>query len=119
MADEKPETYAIVAIDTSNDFSYLVCSVCEKPLHNPTFLCNFCNAKAFNTSSFGSKRLFRILMSIASDTRVFKVICFDRAAKVLFGCSADEFFHFAKFHPFSEQSLYACDSRQLSCHNKS
>ena len=40
-------------------------------------------------------------MSIASDTRVFKVICFDRAAKVLFGCSADEFFHFAKFHPFS------------------
>ncbi|XP_057528113.1 uncharacterized protein LOC130806904 isoform X1 [Amaranthus tricolor] len=101
MADEKPETYAIVAIDTSNDFSYLVCSVCEKPLHNPTFLCNFCNAKAFNTSSFGSKRLFRILMSIASDTRVFKVICFDRAAKVLFGCSADEFFHFAKFHPFS------------------
>lgn len=40
-------------------------------------------------------------MSIASDTKVFTVICFDRAAKVLFGCSADEFFDFAKFHPFA------------------
>ena len=40
-------------------------------------------------------------MSIASDTKVFVVICFDRAARVLFGCSADEFFDFAKFHPFA------------------
>lgn len=40
-------------------------------------------------------------MSVASDTRVFTVICFDRAAKVLFGCSADEFFDFAKLHPFA------------------
>lgn len=40
-------------------------------------------------------------MSVASDTRVFTAICFDRAAKVLFGCSADEFFDFAKLHPFA------------------
>lgn len=40
-------------------------------------------------------------MSVASDTKVFTVICFDRAAKVLFGCSADEFFDFAKLHPFA------------------
>ena len=38
-------------------------------------------------------------MSIASDTKVFVVIMFDRAARVLFGCSADEFFDFAKSHP--------------------
>lgn len=40
-------------------------------------------------------------VSIASDTKVFVVICFDRAARVLFGCSADEFFDFVKLHPFA------------------
>lgn len=38
---------------------------------------------------------------MASDTKVFTVICFDRAARVLLGCSADEFFDFAKLHPFA------------------
>ncbi|KAJ6739609.1 hypothetical protein OIU74_004380 [Salix koriyanagi] len=33
--------------------------------------------------------------------RVFNVMCFDRAARVLFGCSADDFFHFSKLHPFA------------------
>ncbi|KAF9593550.1 hypothetical protein IFM89_024168 [Coptis chinensis] len=41
------------------------------------------------------------MLSIASDTKVFVVVCFDRAARVLFGCSADEFFDFAKLSPFS------------------
>ncbi|KAH7561109.1 hypothetical protein JRO89_XS10G0175000 [Xanthoceras sorbifolium] len=40
-------------------------------------------------------------ISIATDTKVKVVICFDRAARVFFGCSADEFFHFAKLHPFA------------------
>lgn len=40
-------------------------------------------------------------MSIATDKKVQTVICFDRAARVLFGCSADEFFDFAKLHPFA------------------
>lgn len=40
-------------------------------------------------------------VSIATDTKVFVVICFDRAARVLFGCSADEFFDFAKLHPYA------------------
>jgi hypothetical protein len=44
-------------------------------------------------------------MSIASDTKVLRVICFDRAAKVLFGCSADDFFDFAKLHPFAGNLL--------------
>ncbi|CAL5426466.1 unnamed protein product [Camellia sinensis] len=43
-------------------------------------------------------------MSIASDTKVFVVIMFDRAARVLFGCSADEFFDFAKLHPFTAET---------------
>lgn len=40
-------------------------------------------------------------MSIASDTKVFVVVMFDRSARVLFGCSADEFFDFVKLHPFA------------------
>ena len=44
-------------------------------------------------------------MSLASDTKVFTVICFDGAARVLFGCSADEFFDFAKLHPFAGKYL--------------
>ena len=40
-------------------------------------------------------------MSKATEKRVIVVIMFDRAARVLFGCSADEFFDFAKTHPFA------------------
>jgi hypothetical protein len=40
-------------------------------------------------------------MSVATETKVFVVIMFDRAARVLLGCSADEFFDFAKMHPFA------------------
>lgn len=49
-------------------------------------------------------------MSIATDTKVLVVIMFDRAARVLFGCSADDFFHFAKTHP------YACMFISISLH---
>lgn len=44
-------------------------------------------------------------MSIATDSKVITVICFDRAARFLFGCSADEFFDFAKLHPYSGKSI--------------
>ncbi|GAB2294033.1 hypothetical protein Dimus_028249 [Dionaea muscipula] len=92
----------VVAVDHTNSFCYRVCSVCEKPLPEDTSRCKFCDHKAFNHSgSSGSKRLFRVLMSIATDTKVFVVVCFDRAARVLFGCSANEFFDFAKLHPFA------------------
>ncbi|OWM67112.1 hypothetical protein CDL15_Pgr000564 [Punica granatum] len=40
-------------------------------------------------------------MSVATDQKVFTAICFDRTARVIFGCSADEFFDFAKLHPFA------------------
>ncbi|GLT65026.1 hypothetical protein SLA2020_374810 [Shorea laevis] len=43
-------------------------------------------------------------LSIATDTKVMVVICFDRAAKVLFGCSAHEFLDFAKIHPFTAEN---------------
>uniref|UniRef100_A0A7N0VDH1 Uncharacterized protein n=1 Tax=Kalanchoe fedtschenkoi TaxID=63787 RepID=A0A7N0VDH1_KALFE len=47
----------------------------------------------------------RIQISLASDTEVFVLICFDRGAKVLLGCSDDELFHFAKYHPFTATTV--------------
>ncbi|PHT69196.1 hypothetical protein T459_28683 [Capsicum annuum] len=43
--------------------------------------------------------IIRDKVSIATEKRVVVVIMFDRVARVLFGCSADEFFDFAKTHP--------------------
>ncbi|KAK3031973.1 hypothetical protein RJ639_036908 [Escallonia herrerae] len=108
MEDKKMTTLmcTVVAIDHTN-FCYGVCSVCEKSLpENNTNSCKYCNFNnKFNPNSSSSKRLFRILMSIATDTKVFVVIIFDRAARVLFGCSADEFFDLAKLHPFAGRFL--------------
>lgn len=109
MESEKPTTLicTVVAIDHTN-YYYRVCSTCEKTLPDNTVssssssICKYCSFRnAFNPASSGSKRVFRVLMSIASDTKVFVVVMFDRAARVLFGCSADDFFDFAKLHPFS------------------
>ncbi|CAA0822388.1 Unknown protein [Striga hermonthica] len=101
---DKPTTVmcTVVAIDHTN-LCYRVCSVCEKTLpENPEITCKYCTfSNNFNPTTSGSKRLFRILMSIATDTKVFVVIMFDRAARVLFGCSADEFFDFAKTRPYA------------------
>ncbi|XP_051153035.1 uncharacterized protein LOC127266720 [Andrographis paniculata] len=105
---DKPTTVlcTVVAVDHTN-LCYRVCSVCERtlPENAAAGACRYCTtSNPFNTS--GSKRLFRVLMSIATDTEVFVVIMFDRAAKVLFGCSADEFFDFAKTHPYA--AMAAC-----------
>ncbi|GAA0139748.1 hypothetical protein LIER_01234 [Lithospermum erythrorhizon] len=94
---------SVVAIDHTN-LSYRVCSQCEKslPQTNNSSFCKYCNFNNKDNTSFtASKRLFKVLVSIATDTKVFVVVMFDRAAKVLFGCSADEFFDFEKTHPFA------------------
>ncbi|KAF5744752.1 hypothetical protein HS088_TW07G00331 [Tripterygium wilfordii] len=95
MEGEKPTTVmcSLIAMDHS-DLFYRICSICEKTLPcDPSSLCKSCDCPP--------KRLFRLLVSIATDTKVLNVICFDRAARVLFGCSADDFFDFAKLHPFA------------------
>ncbi|RYQ97949.1 hypothetical protein HN51_042988 [Arachis hypogaea] len=100
-------TGTVLGIDHT-DLFYRVCALCERTLSFPSgddsdvpasSLCKFCHPHPASASS-ASKRLFRILMSVATETKVFSVICFDRVARVLFGCSADDFFHFAKLHPF-------------------
>ncbi|KAK4255150.1 hypothetical protein QN277_008184 [Acacia crassicarpa] len=99
----------ILAIDYAN-LTYKACPVCERTQldsssspSNLSSVCKFCDSKSLNppSSSSSFKRLFRLLMSIATDTKVITVVCFDRVARVLFGCCADEFFDFAKLHPLS------------------
>ncbi|CAH8381773.1 unnamed protein product [Eruca vesicaria subsp. sativa] len=90
----------LLAVDLS-DYCYRVCSRCERVLPgdnnkgvfpSSSSLCKFCKSNE-------PKLLYRILLSVVTDTSVKTVICFDRAATVLFGCSADEFFHFTKLNP--------------------
>ncbi|XP_010532370.1 PREDICTED: uncharacterized protein LOC104808393, partial [Tarenaya hassleriana] len=94
---------SLLAID-HGDYCYRVCSRCERVFsgddvnggggdpYPPSLFCTFCKSKE-------SKLLYRLLMSIATDAEVKSVICFDRAATTLFGCSADEFVTFAKPNP--------------------
>ncbi|KAK9124155.1 hypothetical protein Sjap_013757 [Stephania japonica] len=102
MEPEKPRTVtgAVIAVDASS-FCYRVCSACERTLSDSSNGCRSCDFRAFNPGTTGSRRVYRILVSIACEAEVFVVICFDRAARVLFGCSADEFFDFVKRNPFA------------------
>ncbi|XP_023753053.1 uncharacterized protein LOC111901436 isoform X1 [Lactuca sativa] len=106
----------VVAIDHTALY-YTVCSFCERTLPETNTAppsvtyCDHCNFTR-NTSTVPhrggggstSKRLFRVLMSVATETKVFEVVMFDRAARVLFGCSAQDFVDFAKLHPFSGET---------------
>ncbi|XVF05743.1 hypothetical protein REPUB_Repub05bG0198500 [Reevesia pubescens] len=91
----------IIDMDQSS-FSYKACSVCETAL--PETPGSVCNNENCNGRRYPYKRLFRLLFSIETDTMGFKVICFDRAANVIFGCSAQEFFEFAMQHPFAAKN---------------
>ncbi|CAH9072306.1 unnamed protein product [Cuscuta epithymum] len=99
----------VVAVDHSS-IHYRVCAGCERPLPDPnpdtpSPVCMYCSSSASsNPTPSASKLLFRVLMSIATDTKVIAVIMFDRAARVLFGCSADEFFEFTKTRPSAARS---------------
>ncbi|MQM00276.1 hypothetical protein Taro_033006, partial [Colocasia esculenta] len=90
----------IVAVD-SGTTSYLACSICERTLPEGVAggHCRYCNHNAFNPGSFGSKRLYRLHLSVATADKVVTVMCFDRMAQLLFGCSADVFFDFCKLNP--------------------
>lgn len=70
MEADKPTTMlcTLLAIDHT-DFSYRVCSVCERTLpDNPTSLCKFCSVNAFNPRFPRSKRLFRLLVTSLSSS---------------------------------------------------
>ncbi|XBJ17277.1 hypothetical protein VPH35_008720 [Triticum aestivum] len=80
-----PPYCTIVAADTS-DFSYLSCPACGRrtlPGHPEGAPCGACGGPA-------PARAYRLLLSVATHDRVFPVVLFDRAARALLGCSADE-----------------------------
>ncbi|TXG73786.1 hypothetical protein EZV62_002365 [Acer yangbiense] len=118
MEGDKPTTVTCTVLGMARtNFCYRVCSVCERTLSdNPSSLCKFCNFNSNNTYS-SSNRLFRLLVSsppcclmmiqcgylykltmgmifeqisIATDTKVKVVTCFDRAARVFFATTASK-----------------------------
>ncbi|KAG9441674.1 hypothetical protein H6P81_017528 [Aristolochia fimbriata] len=59
QSNARPFFCSVVGVDTTNLF-YRVCAVCERTLpENST--CRYCDYKAFNPGSSGSKRVYRIL----------------------------------------------------------
>ncbi|KAM0905578.1 hypothetical protein ACQ4PT_017289 [Festuca glaucescens] len=68
------------------DFSYLSCPACGRralPGHAEGVSCAACGGPA-------PERVYRLLLSVATHDRVFPVVLFDRAARTLLGCPADE-----------------------------
>ncbi|KAI3859386.1 hypothetical protein MKW92_032158 [Papaver armeniacum] len=98
-SDQPLSVFCTVMGMNTTDFCYLVCSRCEKTLPNEFISCKYCDPKSLNPCSSNSKRLYRILVSIAKSEEVFVVVMFDRVARVLIGCSADEFFNFTMVNP--------------------
>ncbi|KAJ3670159.1 hypothetical protein LUZ60_010483 [Juncus effusus] len=86
-----PPFCAIVDLDTTS-LTYLSCPFCSKPLSTSLPHCPPCSRN--NRVPPTPTRLFRLLLSVATSDEVTTVVCFDRAARVLMGCSADEFVGF-------------------------
>ncbi|KAI3722097.1 hypothetical protein L2E82_33124 [Cichorium intybus] len=116
-ADKRTTTICTVFAIDHTALYYSVCSFCERTLPESNTAapsvphCEHCNFTRNTTAvphhgstSNPSKRLFRVLMSVATETKVSVVVVFDRAARVLFGCSAQHFFDFAKLHPFAAET---------------
>ncbi|KAI5017853.1 hypothetical protein ZWY2020_042741 [Hordeum vulgare] len=80
-----PTYCTVVAADTS-DFSYLACPACGRralPGHPEGAPCGACGGPA-------PARAYRLLLSKATHDRIFPVVLFDRAARALLSCPADE-----------------------------
>ncbi|CAN6300242.1 unnamed protein product [Urochloa humidicola] len=94
-----PPFCTIVAADTS-DFSYLSCPRCELALPDAAASCFACGGGAQTAPS----RVYRLLLSIATHDRVVPVVLFDRAARTLMGCPADDLARFFAAHPGSARA---------------
>ncbi|KAF0928578.1 hypothetical protein E2562_006023 [Oryza meyeriana var. granulata] len=78
-----PPYCTIVAADMS-DFCYLSCPRCERALPDHANACAACGGGP------APARVYRLLVSVATHDRVIPVVLFDRAARVLVGCPAEE-----------------------------
>lgn len=97
-ATETPPFCTIVAADMS-DFSYLSCPLCELALPDGAASCFVCAGSGGVQPA--PARVYRLLLSLATHDRVFPVVLFDRAARTLMGCPADELARLFATHPGS------------------
>ncbi|CAM0956302.1 unnamed protein product [Alopecurus aequalis] len=100
-----PPYCTIVSADMS-DFSYLSCPACgfrALPGHAEGVSCAACRGPA-------PERVYRMLLSVATHDRVFPVVFFDRAARTLLGCPADELVRLFAAHRGAEHA--AADALQ-------
>ena len=93
-----PPFCTIVAADTS-DFSYLSCPRCDLALPNGAASCFACGG-----GQPAPARVYRLLLSLATHDRVVPVVLFNRAARTLMGCPADELARFFAAHPGSARA---------------
>ncbi|XP_024357374.1 uncharacterized protein [Physcomitrium patens] len=105
MADIQVPFCSIVALDP-NSFCYRVCGFCEQvlPAESSSYIqnahpCERCRYRPRSRDAPTTKHLYKILMSICTDKSAMVVVVFDRAARNLFGCSADEFLRFFSQNP--------------------
>ncbi|XP_009413183.1 uncharacterized protein LOC103994548 [Musa acuminata AAA Group] len=96
-----PPYCSVVAVDTSA-FCYRVCSICERTLSDTASNCPVCSRRIPNA---GSKHVYRLLVSVGTVDRVMVVVCFDRVARVLMGCSADDWTDFLGAHPSAREKV--------------
>ncbi|CAN6324667.1 unnamed protein product [Urochloa humidicola] len=99
-----PPFCTIVAADTS-DFSYLSCPRCELALPDGATSCFACGGGGGGGSvQSAPSRVYRLLLSLATHDRVVPVVLFDRAARTLMGCSADDLARLFAAHPGSARA---------------
>uniref|UniRef100_A0A0E0MAC5 Replication factor A C-terminal domain-containing protein n=1 Tax=Oryza punctata TaxID=4537 RepID=A0A0E0MAC5_ORYPU len=89
-----PPYCTIVAADMS-DFCYLSCPRCERALPDHADACAACTGRGGGPAP---ARVYRLRVSVATHDRVEPVVLFDRAARVLVGCPADELACFFAAH---------------------
>ncbi|KAL6905287.1 hypothetical protein ACP4OV_002888 [Aristida adscensionis] len=90
-----PPFCTIVAADTAA-FSYLSCPRCNVALPDHSASCFACGGQRATPAP---ARVYRLVLSVATHDRVVPVVLFDRAARVLMGCSADELAGLFAAHP--------------------
>ncbi|RLN17613.1 uncharacterized protein C2845_PM02G20990 [Panicum miliaceum] len=97
-----PPFCTIMAVDTS-DFSYLSCPRCELALPDGAVSCFACGGGGGGGQP-APTRVYRLLLSLATHDRVVPVVLFNRTARTLMGCPADDLARFFAAHPGSARA---------------
>ncbi|KAJ7519811.1 hypothetical protein O6H91_20G056700 [Diphasiastrum complanatum] len=116
MAEEVRLPFCTIVSLHRSSLWYHVCKSCERVLpelrnsggkHFTSMEngeeCHHCLGNLLKNGIGSSrKRVYRLLLSVATEDKVMVVVAFDRAARVLMGCSADDFYKFVSHDPSVE-----------------